>query len=461
MESKERTFDAIVVGSGPGGATVARELTRRGRRVLILERGSGSPIKGTLGQFLSMATTPGRSLLITNGMLAVVRGITTGGSSVFYYATAFDPPLAMLKSHGLDIGDEVAEAKKELPVAPLSDGLVGPMATRIMSSARDLGYDWQKLPKFIYQDKCSAECWRCNYGCPYGAKWNARMFVDEAVSGGAELLNEAKVNKVIVENGTATGVEFKRYGVQHKAFARQVVVSAGGIGSPVILRASGIKGAGYDYFFDPLICVMGTVDGLRGGREVPMAAGVHMEEEGYLMTDMTVPAAVYMGMTAEVLKLRKLASHPRTLQIMIKAKDSLGGRITDGGGVRKSLPKGDKQKLMKGYERAKAILENARAKDIYKSWYLASHPGATVKVGDLVDSNLETEFRNLYVCDCSVVPEPWGLPPTLTLIGLGKRLAKHLAVEKAKSVATSSTEDAIASLAARRASGTSHRAATR
>ena len=33
---------------------------------------------------------------------------------------------------------------------------------------------------------------------------------------------------------------------------------------------------------------------------------------------------------------------------------------------------------------------------------------------------------NLYVCDCFVTPEPWGLPPTLTLLSLGKRLAKHI-----------------------------------
>jgi choline dehydrogenase-like flavoprotein len=42
---------------------------------------------------------------------------------------------------------------------------------------------------------------------------------------------------------------------------------------------------------------------------------------------------------------------------------------------------------------------------------------------------LKTEYDNLYVCDCSVIPEAWGLPPTLTIIGLGKRLAKHLTSE--------------------------------
>ena len=61
---------------------------------------------------------------------------------------------------------------------------------------------------------------------------------------------------------------------------------------------------------------------------------------------------------------------------------------------------------------------------------MAAHPGGTVKVGQLVDSNLKTEYDNLYVCDCSIIPEAWGLPPTSTIIGLGKRLAKYLLGEK-------------------------------
>ncbi len=34
-----RDFDAVIVGSGPGGSTVADELTQAGMSVLILERG--------------------------------------------------------------------------------------------------------------------------------------------------------------------------------------------------------------------------------------------------------------------------------------------------------------------------------------------------------------------------------------------------------------------------------------
>jgi choline dehydrogenase-like flavoprotein len=429
MDSTYQQFDAIVVGSGPGGATVARELTRRNKKVLILEWGGNAPIKGTVLQTIAMGGIPFKNVLLTKQLLAMVRGTTTGGSSIFYYGTAFDPPFDMLRKYGVDIADEIDEARNELPIAPLADHLIGPMANRMMASARELGYDWRKLPKFVYQDKCRAGCRRCNYGCPYGAKWNGRMYVEEAVKKGAVLINGVKVKSVIIENNRATGVNYIERGVARKALAPLVVLAAGGIGSPVILRETGIKRAGYDYFFDPLIVVMGAVDDIKGGKEIPMATGIHMAEEGYVMTDMTVPAALYRGFAAEVFRFHRLFSHSRTLSIMVKAKDGLSGRLTDRGGVRKPLTKNDKKKLMKGYSLAKEILRNAGAKNIFKSWYLAAHPGGTAKINDVVDSDLQTEHENLYVCDCSVIPEAWGLPPTLTLIGLGKRLAKNLSQE--------------------------------
>jgi len=74
-------------------------------------------------------------------------------------------------------------------------------------------------------------------------------------------------------------------------------------------------------------------------------------------------------------------------------------------------------------------LHNAGARHIYRTWYTATHPGGTAKIGDVVDTNLKTKLDHLYICDCSVIPQAWGLPPTLTLISLGKRLANHLVEE--------------------------------
>ena len=47
-------------------------------------------------------------------------------------------------------------------------------------------------------------------------------------------------------------------------------------------------------------------------------------------------------------------------------------------------------------------------------------------MGELLDTNLETPVRNLYCCDTSVLPEAPGRPPVLTIVVLGKRLARRL-----------------------------------
>ena len=429
MDIKEKEY--IIVGSGPGGATVAKELSKRKKKVLILERGDNDPLTGSFWQGARTILFPGRSMLFTRQMLGLVRGITTGGSTVHYYATAFPVPFNMLRSYGIDISDEVKELREELPVAPLKDEMVGPMSNRLMEGAQNLGYRWKKLDKFMYQNRWKPEYAFSHYGDPHQVKWSARMYIEEAVTNGGKLISGAKVNKVLFEGKKSVGVEFTKGLKKYKAFAPKIIISAGGIGTPVILRASGIKRAGYDFFFDPLIGVRGTVKDIDvPASEIPMTAGVHIEDEGYMMTDMAHPFATSAMFAAGVFRFDKAFSRRNTFQIMVKAKDELGGKLTDSGGVRKILDKTEKQKLQRGYERAKEILKKAGAKSIFKTQYLAAHPGGTVKVGDLLDFNLMTRYENLYVCDCSVIPEAWGMPPTTTIIALGKRLAKYLSEEK-------------------------------
>jgi hypothetical protein len=83
-----REKDFIVVGSGPGGATIAKELSQRNKKVLILEWGDNAPLTGSFRQGAKTLLFPGKSMLFTPQMLGLVRGITTGGSSVHYYATS-------------------------------------------------------------------------------------------------------------------------------------------------------------------------------------------------------------------------------------------------------------------------------------------------------------------------------------------------------------------------------------
>ena len=435
MSRDKNTYDVIVAGTGPGGATVAREMAKAGKSVLMLERGDYPNLRGVFWQYALYQCFPFKSMLFTSELVSMVRGLVTGGSSVFYYGTCFDIPFKMLQSYGIDVSREAEEIKQDVPVGPLSDEVMGAKAKLIMNTARELGYDWKKLNKFVYQDRWNRKTQKFGnfyYGDPNDVKWSARIFVDDAVKHGSELVNNAPVKEVIVESGRAVGVRYMHGGTLREAFAENVVVSAGGIGSPMILRQSGIKEAGYDFFFDPLISVAGYIKGVTDENEIPMSAGLHFPDEGYVMTDMALPKMLNTIFAFSGFRPHRCFSHKNVVRIMVKVRDDLGGLLTNREGIRKRLTKADREKLRKGYEHARKILKHAGATGIHKTWILAAHPGGTVKIGELLDSDLQSKhYGHLYVCDCSVIPDAWGLPPTYTILCLSKRLSKHLIKDKA------------------------------
>jgi choline dehydrogenase-like flavoprotein len=423
------SYDAIVVGSGPGGASTVRELARQGMRVLILEQGGAEPLTGTVTQMAGIAAVPGKGAFLHRDASLLVAGITAGGSSAINFATAAPPPQAMFDRYGIDLAPALAALRAELPMAPLPDGLIGPMAARMMTAARSMSLDWQKLDKMIRPEACRSGCWRCVYGCPFGAKWTARDFLDEACRLGAQLVDRARVLRVLVADGRAAGVEIEAGGKVHAVAAPLVVLAGGGLGSPRLLHSSGLGPRHAPFFSDPVVAVMGSVDDIDGGAEVPMAGGLNLHEEGVALADLTLPQPMYAAFAAQVGRVDRLFAHRRTLSMMVKIRDEIGGKV----GPRwadKSLQAGDRQKLARGVQLAKAILREAGAHHIFKSWHFAAHPGGSVRIGGGVDANLQTRTPGLYVCDASVIPEPWGLPPTLTLLCLGKRLGSRLGQEQ-------------------------------
>ncbi len=132
--------DVIIVGSGPGGATVARDLTRRGRRVLLLERGLDYRSASYYGTYLGALIYADRlSLLFTQEGLNIVRPLMVGGATSMYCGCAAPPPAWLAGRYGVDVTAECDQTVEELGIAPLPAELRGAASTRIAQAAQARG----------------------------------------------------------------------------------------------------------------------------------------------------------------------------------------------------------------------------------------------------------------------------------------------------------------------------------
>lgn len=428
-----RRYEAVIIGSGPGGATIARELARAGRRVLLLERGRDwreSPFYGTYAGALMYADR--HALLFTSGGLNVIRPLMVGGATSMYCACSAPPPSWWKEKYGIDLEDHAAEAARELAVAPLPPELRGNASTRIAEAAGELGMVWYPQDKFMQPRRGGAfDCGaHCVLGCRCGAKWNAAEWVDEAVAFGAELWTRARADRILSTNGVVAGVEGRRRGKPFRVETDQVIVAAGGIGSAILLRNSGIDGAGRGMTMDTTAMVYGHAPFRGTGDDPPMTWSHSDDELGVLYSTLIDPWLNYPIVMAAKGPRYPLTWHRwgRTLGIMLKLKDAVSGEVRPDGKIVKGLTADDRRRLSRAEDVARRILVAAGCSEdsLLTTPLRGTHPSSTVRIGEVVNTDLETEIRGLHVCDASVFPEALCRPTVLTIIALANRLAERL-----------------------------------
>ena len=428
-------YDIIVIGTGAGGSTVAKDLSLSGKQVLILEKGCRQKqgtyvnhmkikkinLKNNLTekdkQKYEFLTLP---LELTN--IEEIGGTTPSsiGNACFSCSGCYSNSIMQqFEDKNLDIIEELLEASSELNVNYFPKKLWGHSTELIVQASQELGFEIEPMPKFINFEKCRL-CGKCVNGCIFDAKWDSTYFIDEALKNGAKLIENMNVCEILHENNQVTGVAALNSNNEKEIFkAKKVILSAGALNSPIILKNSGVKNVGNQIFFDIFTTIGGYLKDANLKNELLM--GVKAEFGPYFLSPH------YSTQLPALMTNKGIEAHDKdVIGLMLKFADTSIGTIDNEGNIEKTLTKADVDIIKEGHKKAVDILLKigVPAESIVETSLKGAHPGGTAALGEAVDNNFESEINGLYVCDASVIPEAPGRPPILTIVAIAKKLAK-------------------------------------
>jgi len=281
----EYDFDAIVVGSGAGGAAFARSCAAAGKRVLVIERGRPPRPNGATAhderwtlidkkpyddRFVDVNDSPSRLYMggVPGGSTALFGGVMLRPSkqdfqpgrhygdrlprhlwewpisydelrpyydqaeSLFRLSGSHDDEYQPLEAPGAEMNDDV------LPMAPINH--------RLTSTNRAHGLRPFRLPLAIDSRRCR-RCPSCaGFLCPHDARRSAAHLLEEAaVKDTLCLMTGTEIERLeLAADGRIMGVVVRNRETQSQQVLRAkcYALAAGAIGSPVILLRSGIEG---------------------------------------------------------------------------------------------------------------------------------------------------------------------------------------------------------------------------
>jgi choline dehydrogenase-like flavoprotein len=313
----EEVCDAVVVGSGPGGAVVARELARAGKDVVLIEEGPPfTPRDLSLDGPISMARTMREDgLRATRGyVMSTMQAIALGGGSLVNSAICVRAPSFMLdawsaefelarSSHG-DLDPHYAAVEKFLGIASTPDDVQGPRNLLFREGCEALRIPCEPIPRNVRGCRGSGECFT---GCRARAKQSTDIsYVPDAVHAGARVLTSCRVERVLTQGQTAVGVEGRvvrpftgETSYRFTIRARTVVLAAGCLATPLLLQrsggiANGSGAVGNHLQFHPGIAIMGVFPD-RTEPQFGATQGyqsVHFLREGFKLETLWAPPGV-------------------------------------------------------------------------------------------------------------------------------------------------------------------------
>ncbi len=248
-----RRSDVVIVGSGGGGAVTAYALASAGYSVTVLEAGPMVPSSAFAehlpSSFEQLYVDRGGQTNV-DGDINILQGRCVGGSTVINATAAFRIPSWVLKTwreeHGLDGFTEAAlEPLYEQLESDLYIHVNGPHEINRNSQLMQQGAEalgWSVAPLARNVRDCLLAGY-CIQGCRYDRKQSMLVtYLPWAQKHGARIISDAPVDRIRHQDGQAIGVSVQGPAGQIDFDAALVIVSAGAIGSPLLLQDSGLGG---------------------------------------------------------------------------------------------------------------------------------------------------------------------------------------------------------------------------
>jgi choline dehydrogenase-like flavoprotein len=469
--------DAVVIGSGAGGAMAARTLARAGLDVLIVEEGRRFGVeefrtRAPLERFAALYRDGGATAALGRPPVSLPLGRGVGGTTLINSGTCFRPPEEVVArwrerfGFGEGLEEHVEEVWRTLQVAPARDAVLGNNARLALAGAEALG--WEARPLDRNAPGCGG-CCQCAIGCPRNAKYGVHLSVlPDACAAGARIVSEARVERIEHDRGHATGlVARRRDGVTLRIEAPIVVVAAGATETPPLLRRSHLgrhPQVGRNLALHPALGVAGRfAEPVVAWRGVLQSAGIEAFHagEGILMEATATPPGMgslaLPGFGPPLRAELEDAAHLATVGAMVA--DAPAGRVL---GRRRtlmtySLTRGDGARLLRALEACGRVLLAAGAEEVLtglphaprvrderalrdavgradpRQLHLAAfHPTGTVRAGDdpvacPADAHGRLRgVRGVWVADASILPTCPEVNPQVSIMAAALSVAHQV-----------------------------------
>jgi choline dehydrogenase-like flavoprotein len=253
------TADAVVVGSGAGGAVAACLLAEGGLDVVMLEEGALRRTESFSTSVLEMMRALyrdfGSSMILGTPGIVFAEGRCVGGSTVINGGMCWRTPERILarwerEEQLPDIGAKAMEpvfeeVERELNPETQASDTLGVHHRLFVEGAAKLG--WRPRDNLRNMRRC-AGLNNCAFGCPTGAKQSMLVtYVPRGLRAGVHLVTDARVDRVLFEGRRAVGVRGRFLaagaGPIHRFAVRapMTILAAGARHTPGILKRSRLR----------------------------------------------------------------------------------------------------------------------------------------------------------------------------------------------------------------------------